>query len=143
MSSRTIGIWRKKYFGSRTSLILTSIVIGLLTALSAVVLKNGVHLIQQWVHYVSIRQGLHYLLFVFPTVGILLTVFYTQVFRKGELGRGVNNIIYTISRKSSIVEKDKLYSQMLSSILTVGFGGSAGLEAPIASTGSAIGSNTA
>ncbi len=143
MNQKLIGIWRKKYFGSRTSLILTSILIGLLTALCAVLLKNGVHFIQQWVHDVSIGQHLHYLLFIFPTVGILLTVLYTQVFRKGELGRGVTNIMYSISRKSSFVEKDKLYSQMLSSILTVGFGGSAGLEAPIASTGSAIGSNTA
>ncbi|MBK7571201.1 MAG: chloride channel protein [Bacteroidetes bacterium] len=123
--------------------MLTSVVIGLLTALCAVVLKNSVHFIQQWVHQISIAENSHYLLFVFPTLGILLTVFYTQVFRNGDLGRGVTNIIFAISRKSSYVEKDKLYSQMLSSILTVGFGGSAGLEAPIAATGSAIGSNTA
>lgn len=143
MVVKSIGIWRKKYFGTRTSLILTSIVIGLLTAVCAVILKNGVSLIQNWVHQISINEGYHFLLFIFPTVGIILTVIYTQVFQKGVLGRGVTNIIYTISRKSSYVEKDKLYSQMLSSILTVGFGGSAGLEAPIASTGSAIGSNTA
>lgn len=123
--------------------MLTSVVIGLLTALCAVVLKNSVHFIQQWVHQISIAENSHYLLFIFPTLGILLTVFYTQVFRNGDLGRGVTNIIFAISRKSSYVEKDKLYSQMLSSILTVGFGGSAGLEAPIAATGSAIGSNTA
>ena len=143
MVTKKIGIWRRRYFGTRTSLMLTSVVIGLLTALCAVVLKNSVHFIQQWVHQISIAENSHYLLFVFPTLGILLTVFYTQVFRNGDLGRGVTNIIFAISRKSSYVEKDKLYSQMLSSILTVGFGGSAGLEAPIAATGSAIGSNTA
>jgi chloride channel protein, CIC family len=138
-----IRTWRIKYFGRKTSLILASIVIGLVTALCAVILKNGVHIIQIWVHYATVDQKLHYLLFVFPAVGIILTVIYTQVFRRGELGRGVTNIMYSIARKSSYVEKDKLYSQMLSSILTVGFGGSAGLEAPIASTGSAIGSNAA
>ncbi len=143
MVVKKLGFWRKKYFGTRTSLILTSVVIGLLTAICAVILKNAVSFIQESVHQISISEGYHLLLFIFPTVGILLTVFYTQVFRNGELGRGVTNIIYTISRKSSFVEKDKLYSQMLSSILTVGFGGSAGLEAPIAATGSAIGSNTA
>jgi CIC family chloride channel protein len=143
MVVKKLGIWRKRYFGTRTSLILTSVVIGLLTAVCAVILKNGVAFIQQTVHELSINEGYHFLLFIFPTVGILLTVVYTQVFRNGELGRGVTNIIYAISRKSSYVEKDKLYSQMLSSILTVGFGGSAGLEAPIAATGSAIGSNTA
>jgi CIC family chloride channel protein len=138
-----IGAIRKKYFGTRTSLILTSIAIGLLTALSAVVLKKGVGFIQHWVQTISSQNKFPYLLFLFPTVGILLTVIYTQVFQKGRLGRGVANIIHAISRRSSYVEKDKLYSQMLSSIFTVGFGGSAGLEAPIASTGSAIGSNTA
>lgn len=143
MVVKKLGVWRRKYFGARTSLILTSVVIGLFTAVCAVILKNGVSLIQQFVHHISIAEGYHFLLFIFPTVGILLTVIYTQVFRKGDLGRGVTNIIYSISRRSSNVEKDKLYSQMLSSILTVGFGGSAGLEAPIAATGSAIGSNTA
>jgi CIC family chloride channel protein len=138
-----IGLWRKRFVGKQTSLIIISIVIGLVTALSAVLLKNGVRLIQEFVNYIIINFGYSYLLFVFPTVGILLTVIYTQVFRKGDLGRGVTNIIYSISRRESIVEKDKLYSQMLTSILTVGFGGSAGLEAPIASTGSAIGSRTA
>src|ERR1041385_2691107 len=113
-----IGIWRKKYFGSKTSLILTSIAIGLLTALSAVILKNGVRVIQEWVQYVSLTKNLHYLLFIFPAVGILLTTVYVQVFRKGNLGRGVANILYCISRKSSFVPKDKLYSQMISSILT-------------------------
>jgi CIC family chloride channel protein len=138
-----VGLWRKRFIGKRTSLILISIIIGLLTALSAVLLKNGVHLIQQFVNFIVVNYHLSFLLFIFPTVGILLTVIYTQVFRNGDLGRGVTNIIYSISRKESIVEKDKLYSQMLTSILTVGFGGSAGLEAPIASTGSAIGSRTA
>lgn len=138
-----ISHWRRKYFGTKTSLILTSIAIGLLTALSAVLLKNGVRLIKEWVEYVSLTKPLPYLIFIFPTVGILLTTIYVQVFRKGNLGRGVANVLYCISRKSSYVPQDKLYSQMISSILTVGFGGSAGLEAPIASTGSAIGSNTA
>lgn len=138
-----VGIWRKKHFDNQTSLIFTSIIIGLLSALCAVLLKNGVHLIQQCTHYLTSNLQLPFLFFVFPTIGILLTVIYTQVFRKGELGRGVTNIIYSISRKGSFVKKDKLYSQMLTSILTVGFGGSAGLEAPIASTGSAIGSNAA
>ena len=143
MNTKKIGFWRKKYFGSRTSLILASVFIGLVTSLSAVILKNGVHLIQTQVHKISSLENFHYTLFLFPTLGILLTVIYTQVFRNGRLGRGVTNIIYSISRKSSYVEKDKLYSQMFTSILTVGFGGSAGLEAPIASTGSAIGSNVA
>src|SRR5580698_4208835 len=102
-----IEVWRKKYLGSRTSLILASIAIGLLTALSAVLLKTGVHIIQEWVQYLSLRKHLQYLLFIFPMVGILLTTIYVQVFRKGNLGRGVANILYCISRRSSYVPRDK------------------------------------
>jgi CIC family chloride channel protein len=140
MKTRDIGLFRKRYFGTRTSLILTSVVIGLLTALSAVLLKNGVYLIEFVVHYFSETRNQHYLLFIFPATGIMLTVLYSQVLLKGKLRRGVTNIIYSISRKSSYISRNNLYSQTISSILTVGFGGSAGLEAPIATTGSAIGS---
>lgn len=123
--------------------MIAAVVIGLLTALSAVLLKNGVSFIRNIVHEVAVNQRLHYLFFLFPAFGILLTVIFSEVFLGGKMGRGVANIIYTITRKNSRVERDKLYSQLVSSILTVGFGGSAGLEAPIASTGSAIGSHTA
>jgi len=136
-----IAALRRKIFGNKTSLLLTSIIIGLLASGCAVILKNGVHLIRYWVHFAS--ESFPLLLFIFPTLGILLTAIYTQVVRKGDLGRGVTNIIYCISRRDSYVQKDKMYSQMLTSILTVGFGGSAGLEAPSASTGSAFGSNLA
>ncbi len=143
MRTHRIGFLRKKYFGTRTSLILTSIVIGLFTALGAVILKNGVHLIHDWVEMISSRQNSGFLIFIFPAIGIILTVAYSQIFLHGKLRRGVTNIIYSISRRSSNISKNNLYSQMISSILTVGFGGSAGLEAPIATTGSAIGSTTA
>ncbi len=143
MVVKKLGIWRKKYFGARTSLILTSAVIGLLTALCAVFLKVGVNTIQRWVHHVSIVNSFHFVLFIFPSIGIFLTLLYSKSFKNGKMARGVTSIIYSISRKSSYLEKNNLYSQMISSILTVGFGGSAGLEAPIASTGAAIGSNTA
>src|SRR5690606_28956505 len=46
-------------------------------------------------------------------------------------------------RKSSRIESHNVYSQIITSALTVGFGGSAGLEAPIVASGSAIGSNVA
>jgi len=72
---------------------------------------------------------------------MLLTVIFIKYFNRNKLGHGITNVLYCISQKSSFMEKDKMYSHMVSSALTVGFGGSAGLEAPIITTGSAIGSN--
>src|SRR5690606_26178994 len=54
---------------------------------------------------------------------------------------GITPIIYAISRRSSRIEGHNIYSQVVTSAITVGFGGSCGLEAPIAYSGSAIGSN--
>jgi len=130
----------KKYSNTKRLLIGCSILIGLLAAMSAVVLKNGIHLIRLSIQQVVYLFDCNFLYILLPAIGILLTTYYVQTFLRGKLGRGITNILYLISRRSGNVPQDKVYSQMITSILTVGFGGSAGLEAPIASTGSAIGS---
>jgi chloride channel protein, CIC family len=59
----------------------------------------------------------------------------------GKLGRGLGPIIENITRRGSRIEQHKTWSHLATSAVTAGFGGSAGLEAPIVVTGSAIGSN--
>src|SRR5690606_24537574 len=78
---------------------------------------------------------------LFPTAGILLTVFYIRYFLKGRLAKGSAEIVYAIAKKSSKIPAYQTYSHAITSALTVGFGGSMGLESPMVSTGSAIGSN--
>jgi chloride channel protein, CIC family len=134
--------WRTKHISNRNFLIVASLLVGLVAAIAAVVLKSTVHGIQHLLELLRAASGNNYLYFIFPLIGILFTVFYVQRFRGGKLGRGIANILYTIVKKSSNVERDKVYSHVITSALTVGFGGSAGLEAPIVVTGAAIGSNT-
>jgi CIC family chloride channel protein len=134
--------WRTKHISNRNFVIVASLLVGLVAGIAAVVLKNAVHGIQYLLELLRSASGNNYLYFIFPLIGILLTVFYVQRFRGGKLGRGIANILYTIVKKSSNVERDKVYSHVITSALTVGFGGSAGLEAPIVVTGAAIGSNT-
>ncbi|HNO71092.1 MAG TPA: chloride channel protein, partial [Bacteroidia bacterium] len=135
--------WRLRHINNKTFLIAVSIIVGLVAGLAAIILKLIVHYIQQLVHLVLGNNSFNFLLFVFPLIGILLTVFYVQYFRKGRIGRGVGNILISIAKRSSNIERDKTYSHIISSALTIGFGGSTGLEAPIVVTGAAIGSNTA
>jgi CIC family chloride channel protein len=73
-------------------------------------------------------------------IGILLTVLFVKYFVKDDISHGISRILYAISRKKSILATHNTYSSMIASSLTVGFGGSVGLEAPIVLTGSAIGS---
>jgi CIC family chloride channel protein len=86
---------------------------------------------------------INYMYFAYPGIGILLTTLFVRIFVKDNLGHGVTRILYSISKKNGIIKPHNTYSSMISSSLTVGFGGSVGLEAPITLTGSAIGSTLA
>lgn len=130
----------RKRINPKALFIISSSVIGIVSALVAVLLKqfvSEVHHLVKWLNSFSEN----YYFFIFPAAGILLTVLYARIFHRGTLGRGVSSILFAILRKNGNVEKEKTYSHVISSSLTVGFGGSAGLEAPIVVTGSAIGSN--
>jgi CIC family chloride channel protein len=139
---RKIAEWRQNRISDRNFLIVASILIGTVVGVVALMLKITVHHIEHTLQDIQ-DSGKGVLFFLFPVIGILLTVFYVQRFRRGKLGRGVDQILYAVLRKGGLVERDKMYSHWISSALTVGFGGSAGLEAPIVVTGSAIGSNIA
>jgi chloride channel protein, CIC family len=132
-----------RHISNKNFLLICSVIIGLLAGFTAVALKQMVHFIQHLLQTGITKYYQNYLFFIYPLVGIMLTVLYVQLFHKGKLGRGVSSILFAIARRSGNVEREKTYSHVISSALTIGFGGSAGLEAPIVVTGSAIGSNTA
>lgn len=115
--------------------------IGVISGCAAVVLKETVHLIQQALTSDFDIKYANYFYFGYPLIGILITVLITEYVLRERLGHGITQILYDISKKSGIIRKSKMYSRMLTSAITVGFGGSVGLEAPIVVTGSAIGSN--
>ncbi|UPL51157.1 chloride channel protein [Hymenobacter sublimis] len=139
---RPLLLWRLRHISDRVYLILVSMVVGLLAGMAAVVLKTLVHDSQKVLNAWVPAQYQVFSSSLYPIIGIALTVLFTRYFLDGNLGRGIGPIIYNIARQGSVVPRSKLYSQLVSSFLTVTFGGSAGLEAPISVTGSAIGSNT-
>lgn len=135
--------WRLKHINQRNFLIIVSVLIGIPAAIAAVILKKFVHWLNSVAQYLISLPVPHILSILLPLIGIGLTVIITRIFFKGKLEKGLGNILYAISRKSAKLEKEKMYSHVLTSGITIGFGGSAGLEAPIVITGSAIGSNIA
>jgi CIC family chloride channel protein len=122
-------------------MLLSSVLVGFTAGMAAVALKTLVHYIQVVLAYGNRLLDQPYWLVIFPLFGILLTVFLVRTLFNGSIGRGTANILYTVSQKSSMVERHKMFSHMLTSGITAGFGGSAGLESPIVVTGTAIGSN--
>ncbi len=113
---------------------------GLFSGLVAVCLKTLVHYLQHWI----VGTGVSRVTFLlFPVVGLLLTTLIIKYFFNSHIEKGIAMVLRAIARKSSFIPFKHTYLHVITSSLTVGLGGSAGLEAPIVATGSAVGSNTA
>lgn len=135
--------WLKNRLNRNQFLILSGILVGCTAGLAGVLLKAVVHYIHQLivtkVHFEY--QVLFYI--IFPFLGIVLTTITVLAVFKGQDRKGIGAVLYEIAQNSSIISRVKMYSQMVQSAITVGLGGSAGLESPMAVTGAAIGSNYA
>ena len=127
--------------GERRVTLILSLVIGILSGFAAVVLKNTVHITHAFLQESLPKDSANYLFLALPAVGILLTILFIKFFVKDNIGHGVSRILYSISRQNSRLKSHNAYSSIVSSTMTIGFGGSVGAEAPIVLTGAAIGSN--
>jgi chloride channel protein, CIC family len=121
--------------------VLSSVMVGLSSGFAAVMLKYFVHSIERIVTYYSNFFEEFLVFALFPLIGILLTVLYIKYFLKSEIQKGTAEIVHAVVKKSSSLPPQTMYSHIITSGLTVGFGGSMGLESPMVSTGAAIGSN--
>lgn len=136
--------WLRGKFNEKQFLIFSSILVGISAGLAAVLLKVFVHFIRRLViEGWLLRLPFKYIYLILPVIGIGITVFIVQRFFKGKLYRGTVNILQSIAKKGSFLSFQQMYSHIITSGFTVAFGGSAGLESPIVSTGAAIGSNYA
>lgn len=131
-----------KRINNRNFLIVLAFAVGIVGGLAAALLKGLTHYIAS-VLQDDVDWHFKYSIYLFfPLIGTFLSVFYIRKFLPGKkLEHGITPIIYSISRRSSRIDFHNIYSQIITAAVTVGFGGSAGLEAPIASSGAAIGSN--
>ena len=137
----SINHYRKTKISNRNFLVIAALIVGILAGLAAALLKTLTHHIEDFLQTGFHWQYKYYLYFFFPFIGILLSVMYVRRFiRKGKFETGLTPLLYTISKKSSKVEPHNIYSQIITAALTVGFGGSTGLEAPIVTSGGGIGS---
>ncbi len=123
-------------------LLLSSVLVGLSAGLAAVVLKLFVHFIFEMVTFEKVSIWRFFFL-ALPCVGLLLTVLVIKKLLKGKLQKGLGQVHYALAKRSGILPKNQMYDQIMTSSITVGFGGSTGLEAPIVVTGAAFGSNYA
>lgn len=134
-------IWRLRHVSDHRFMLFLSIVVGLSSGLAAVVIKNSVHFIQELLHHGFTEEYHNYLYMLYPALGISLAVLFIKRMIGSEVRHGIPNVLYAIARNRSLLQRHNMFSSVVSSALTVGFGGSVGLEGPTVSTGAALGSN--
>src|SRR5690554_2538717 len=136
-------VWVKQSVTPRQFLILASVLVGIFAGLAVVALKGFAHWVFLFSQYIDRILKLPFSNSILPVIGIFLTVFVVQRFFGGQIEKGLSQIMFAVARKKSILPKRQMYVQILTNSLTVGFGGSAGVESPVAITGAAFGSNLA
>lgn len=122
-------------------ILILSGIIGMISGLAAVILKEAVHAIQRFLTEDFYTEYANFLYILYPMIGITAAYSVGKYLFKDTGGHGIPDVLFTISKNQSIIPRVKTYSRIFTSALTVGFGGSVGLEAPMLVTGSAIGSN--
>lgn len=133
--------WREKHIKEKTFVIILSLIVGIIGGFAALVLKTLIHFISgALTSHLDITEG-NYLFFIYPVVGILITILFVKYVVRDNISHGVTKVLYAISQNKSRLKRHNMYSSLLASSITIGFGGSVGAEGPIVYTGAAIGSN--
>lgn len=134
-------IWRYKHISNQNFIYILSILVGLMAGLGAVFLKNLTYLIQWLVEGKLIEESHLGFYFIFPVIGLILTLIIIKVFVRHPVNHGISSTLRAISKRKGLLRRHQMFASAISAPLTVGFGGSVGLESPTVITGTAISSN--
>ena len=124
-------------------LLILAFIVGLVSGGAAVALKLMIELVGDlligW--FDTTTDSFLYLLY--PGLGMLIAMLLVRYLIKDNIGHGVTKVLLAVSKNNSKIKSHNTWSSLLTSSITIGFGGSVGAEAPIVYTGAAIGSNIA
>ncbi len=134
-------LWREKHVKERDFLLFVAFLVGIFGGLAAIVLKVAIHLISSALtSRVNISAG-NYVYIVLPAIGVVLAALFVRYIVKDNISHGVTRVLYAISQNKSRLKRHNIWSSIVASSVTIGFGGSVGAEGPIVFAGAAIGSN--
>lgn len=134
-------LWKNRNVKEQHFLLFVSFLIGILTAFAAFVLKHLIEFIQETLTQNFSQAHVNYLYLIYPIIGILIAGLYVKYIVRDDISHGVTKILYAFSQRKSYIKPHNMYTSVVASSITIGFGGSVGAEAPIVLTGAAIGSN--
>lgn len=134
-------VWRLKNVSDRQFISFLAVLIGVTSGIAAVIIKNSVHLISTLLQNNSSDEYQNILYVIYPTIGILVAVLFIKYIIRRPVRHGIPNVLYGISKSNAQINRHNMFSSIVTSAFTVGFGGSVGLEGPTVATGAALGSN--
>ena len=135
--------WRERHISEKHLVLLLSFFVGAFCATASALLKSFIHFIQWIVEEQLIADERTWWYLITPVIGITLAALFVKYIVRDDISHGITKILYAISQRKSIIKAHNMWSSVVGSGLTIGFGGSVGAEAPIVLTGAAIGSNLA
>lgn len=134
-------LWREKHIKEKNFVLLLAFAVGIFSGVAALILKFLIHTISEYLtSTVNPEQG-NLLYILLPSIGVIITALYVRYIVRDDISHGVTRVLYAISQNKSRLKKHNIYTSVLASSATIGFGGSVGAEGPIVYTGAAIGSN--
>ena len=132
-----------KKLSERDAMMILALFVGISCGFAAVILKTAIEFIHHGLTFWFNGEAYNFLYLVYPGVGMLLAMLFVRYVIKDNIGHGVTKVLQAVSKTESKIRPHNMWSSLLASSVTIGFGGSVGAEAPIVYTGAAIGSNVA
>lgn len=132
--------WRKMHITDSGFVLLLSVVIGLLAGVAAWLLKLMIKGVTELATTGFAGDEFKWFYIVLPIIGITLSGIFCHYILRADVSNGVAKLVNDLNNKNYDVGAKSIYGSMIASSLTLGFGGTAGSEGPIAYTGAGIGS---
>ncbi|PWG04587.1 chloride channel protein [Polaribacter aquimarinus] len=139
---RKVLLWRYKHISERQFVYILSVLVGFLAGFGTVILKNLTHYIQLLLDVDFFKSYQNSLYFIFPIIGLLIVAIIKKTWLKKHIGHGISTTLYAISKRKGIIPNYNIYASLITAPITVGFGGSVGLQGPAVSAGTALASYT-
>lgn len=133
--------WREKHIKEKTLVLILALVVGVTGGFAALLLKDIIHHLSGLLTAHIEISNYNYNYLIYPVIGILLSGLFVRYIIRDNISHGVTRVLYALSQNKSRLKPHNIYSSLIASSLTIGFGGSVGAESPIVYTGAAIGSN--
>lgn len=135
--------WKTQYLTHRQFILLLCGLVGVATGFAALAMRSLTHFIEEVLVGNIIRYINYGFYVIFPAVGFLLVYWVKKYIIRKEVSHGIPSILYAVAKQKGIMKRFQAYGSILTAPITIGFGGSVGLEGPMVVTGAGISSHVA